>query len=55
MRPREHHLAAAVSASEGSMKAALHAVSQEAGNQIRQIVQVVVHEGVESIPNPREV
>ena len=28
---------------------------EEARNQIRQIVEVVVHEGVESIPNPREV
>src|ERR1035437_72824 len=51
--PGQNHLAATVSASEGSMKPALHRVSQQTGNQIRQIIEVVVHEGVEIIPNPR--
>ena len=37
------------------MKAAFHGIGKEARNQIRQIVQVVVHEGVEGIPNPREI
>ena len=53
--PGESHLAATVPASEGSMQSAFHRVGQEARNQIRQIVQVVVHEGVEGIPNPREI
>jgi hypothetical protein len=37
------------------MKAVFHAVGQQTRNQIRQIAQVVVHEGVEIVPNPGEV
>jgi hypothetical protein len=37
------------------MQPAFHGVGQEARNQIRQIVEVVVHAGVESISNAREI
>jgi hypothetical protein len=44
-----------VATSEVSTNPAFNGFGQQAGYQIRQIVDVVVHDGVESAPDSREV
>jgi hypothetical protein len=44
-----------VTASEISTEPVLNSLGQEACDQIRQLVDVVVHDGIESTPDAREV
>jgi hypothetical protein len=53
--PRENRIAMTVATSEVSTNPAFNGFGQQAGYQIRQIVDVVVHDGVESAPDSREV